>query len=627
MSIGVVDRCFFRKLAWKKFHNLATSWVAVFPFRLPATSSFCTKGLQRALTRRNGNTATQLFSNALSLFPECPRPGAPGSGLARRKLHPLAASWPAKRAPSVVLVGLALVIAAALPRTGGAQTVDAEHAEHAPRYAVGNTTLFIHDPSRGYDEAAGVSGGIRTLITEVWYPISPEIRNLARAPTGNSANSDAKTKEARDGPHAEQGGLAAAPYTPRRATYGDYVFGNRAVHRLMMSQTTFFHLTPETVSPGITQARIDDAIDELFDRERASFVDAPIARAGAPFPVIVMSHGDAGSRYNMQTVCEHLAANGYVVIAPEHTGNSPFSMSGEDPALGDNGNPEFKVRMTGVVALFNEYGTYGPLDNFGQSYTPLADDRSSAAAIVALDSALLQRIADLRATLRELERLNEDGTFAGSLDLDRIGLMGRSFGASTVLSALPLERRFLAGAAVVPPSMPDPRPAMPPELLAPPDRESAILSADGPYGMGEISRPTLLLAGAEDRLIIAIAESGAEAMNAVPPTADNRFPVLRAAFESSKAPALWAMLDNANHATLGVSGDYWWPEMKPREFPRYFEPSSTYQLIDPELAHRIQREKVLAFFDLFVANKPGARARLLSDNHADDGLELEHRNF
>ncbi len=51
------------------------------------------------------------------------------------------------------------------------------------------------------------------------------------------------------------------------------------------------------------------------------------------------------------------------------------------------------------------------------------------------------------------------------------------------------------------------------------------------------------------------------------------------------------------------------------------------RLIEPELAHRIQRDKVLAFFDLFVANRPGARARLLADNHADGGLELEHRNF
>ena len=75
------------------FHNPAPSWVAVFPFRLPATSSFRTMGLQRALTRRNGNTATQLFSNPMSLFPTRQRPGVQGSGLPWNNFHHLAASW------------------------------------------------------------------------------------------------------------------------------------------------------------------------------------------------------------------------------------------------------------------------------------------------------------------------------------------------------------------------------------------------------------------------------------------------------------------------------------------------------------------------------------------------------
>ena len=70
---GGVDRPL--NFPWNKFHLLATSWVAVLPFRLPATSSFCTMGLRRALTRRKGNTATQLSSNAFSFFPARLRPG------------------------------------------------------------------------------------------------------------------------------------------------------------------------------------------------------------------------------------------------------------------------------------------------------------------------------------------------------------------------------------------------------------------------------------------------------------------------------------------------------------------------------------------------------------------------
>ena len=520
----------------------------------------------------------------------------------------------------------ALWLCSMLPAAGGVQAATRPTLEPSPPFAVGNTTLFIHDPSRGYDEAAGVESGLRTLITEVWYPASTDAVRLKLNTLGIEDSTSRSGPGSGPGPAATVGSAPAAAF--RRATYGDYVFGSRAVHRLMMTRTTFFHLTPETVAAGVTAARIDAAIDELFTRERGSYVDAPVARSQAPFPVVVMSHGDAGSRYNMQTVCEYLAAHGYLVIAPEHTGNSPFSMTGEDPGLAEhNGDPAFKARMQDVLKAFNEYGTYGPLDNYGQSYTPLAEDRSSADALLALDNALLQRIADLRATLGELGRMNRQGTFAGTMDLDRIGLMGRSFGASTVLTAMPLEHRFLAGVAVAPPSMPDPRPGMPVELLVPAGRESAILSADGPYGPGEICRPTLLFMGAEDRLIIRLAAARAGAAGTETPSAENPFPTLRKAFETSPAPVVWAMLRDANHASFGVSGDYWWPELKPREFPRYFEPDVTYRLNDPELAHRIQREKVLAFFDLFVGNRPGARRSLLANDYENAGFELEHRNF
>ncbi len=82
-------------------------------------------------------------------------------------------------------------------------------AEADTPYAVGSSTFFMHDESRGYDSVAGIDAGVRTLITEIWYPIEHE--------------------SVADG---------AGPY--RRATYGDYVFGDAAMHRRMMTQTTFF---------------------------------------------------------------------------------------------------------------------------------------------------------------------------------------------------------------------------------------------------------------------------------------------------------------------------------------------------------------------------------------------------
>ena len=203
-----------------------------------------------------------------------------------------------------------------------------------PPFAVGSATFFIHDESRSYDSVAGVDAGIRTLITEIWYP----------------ADAD-----------------EAAKY--QRATYGDYVFGNKDMHRLMMTGTTFFHATPDSVRDGVSQAQIDEAIDELFDRERGSWIGVPPTGEQQTFPVVVMSHGDAGSRYNMESVCEYLAAHGYFVIAAEHTGNSPYSMTGSDPALSID--EEFSDKMAEVLPLLNEHGAYGPDDNYGQSYSPL----------------------------------------------------------------------------------------------------------------------------------------------------------------------------------------------------------------------------------------------------------------
>ena len=38
-------------------------------------------------------------------------------------------------------------------------------------HAVGSTTIFIHDDTRPYDNVAGIDTGMRTLITEIWYPV------------------------------------------------------------------------------------------------------------------------------------------------------------------------------------------------------------------------------------------------------------------------------------------------------------------------------------------------------------------------------------------------------------------------------------------------------------------------
>lgn len=445
-------------------------------------------------------------------------------------------------------------------------------------FAVGSTSLFIHDQSRPFDAVAGVESGVRTLITEIWYPVDHSNISQASVP----------------------------------ATYGDYVFGNRTVHHMMMTQTTFFHLTPQSVREGVSQAQIDGAIDELFARKRGSYLHVPVAAPG-PWPVIVMTHGDAGSRYNMQTVCEYLASHGYIVIAPDHTGNSPYAMIGSDPALAvQGGDPALTTKMAEVLSLLDENGAYGDPATFGQSYSPLTNG-FSIEGFPDLDRSLVERVNDLRAALDTLEQLNLKGQFAGKIDLSRVGLMGRSFGAATTLAGLALEDRFIAGFAVAPPSLPDLRPALPPSALVSPPAESVLLSSSGNSALAEIHKPTLLLLGGEDHLILGLSAQMAAAMGGAAPSPGNPYPALQTAVERATVPVVYALTQNTNHGSFGVSGPYWWPELKPDTFPKFFNPEESYQLLDTKNAHKLQKEMALAYFDLMIRGDQSA-LEMLSDN-------------
>ena len=468
----------------------------------------------------------------------------------------------------------------------------AEKTTGGPPYAVGSSTVFIHDRSRSFDSVAGVDSGVRTLITELWYPVEKD----------------------------------AIGEGTEAATYGDYVFGNRHVHRQMMTQTTFFHLTPDTVRAGVTREQIDAAIAELFERERGSYKGVPVAGPG-PFPVVVMTHGDAGSRYNMETACEYLAAHGYIVIAPEHTGNSPFSMIGADPELAaDGGDQALRESMVGVLAMLDENGVYGDPERFGQSYTPLPAGLTPG-GFATLDRSLVERVDDLRAALDYLEKLNRKGAFAGRVDLSRVGLIGRSFGGATTLAALAMDERFDAGFAVVPPSLPDLRPALPANMLVQPPAESVLLAPTGDTGLSQLSKPTLLLVGGEDRLILGLAGQLAEATGTSPPSPDNHYPVLQSAVESARVPAALALVQNTNHASFGVAGPFWWPQLKPDTFSRFFVPEQNYTLLDSEIAHQLQQQMALAFFDLMLRGDSESLELMRSNPWQQYQTHLLLRNF
>lgn len=137
-----------------------------------------------------------------------------------------------------------------------------------------------------------------------------------------------------------------------------------------------------------------------------SVLDAPVAVADAPFPVVVYNHGGLWTRWSATFTTEWLASHGYVVFSVEHFG---FNQTAKFPD-----GTSFKAD---TLAFPKETG----------------DGKKDALTSWAYldDPVFLTWKADARFTLDQAERLNRDsGPFQGRLDLEQVGAYGWSFGGA-----------------------------------------------------------------------------------------------------------------------------------------------------------------------------------------------------
>lgn len=185
--------------------------------------------------------------------------------------------------------------------------------------------------SSGADEAAPTTSDAATTTTET-AEAAPE-----------TTEPDATEEEAEAPPTTEPFTAPAVPATtplpdgepplpPSKP--GDFNVGRQSVQIL---DDVRFRSLPVDVWYPTDAATGDPAIYTFIPGvslpSDTAFQDAPLA-AGGPFPVVVYSHGSGGQSYIASFFTEALASHGFIVIAPNHVGNTATEVlfgAGDEP--------------------------------------------------------------------------------------------------------------------------------------------------------------------------------------------------------------------------------------------------------------------------------------------------------
>ncbi|MGH9558139.1 MAG: alpha/beta hydrolase family protein [Bryobacteraceae bacterium] len=230
---------------------------------------------------------------------------------------------------------------------------EVRNPEQPGPYPVGVTSMQLDDASRTDPEL-----GSRPLRTEVWYPAADAARSMP------------KNK------------------------YSDFILrgvipGSMAEADAMLNG----------FRKGLTVAELDRTFSNISVR------DAPV-REGK-WPLIVFSHGSGGTRFAYVYFTEFMASHGYIVMAPDHVGNSRFTI------------------VNGQVVKAG--GARG---------------RASA----------LNRPKDMSFMIDAMTWMDRgaDSRFTGRIDLDQVAAAGMSFGGSTTQDVIDHDKRVKAAVMLAP---------------------------------------------------------------------------------------------------------------------------------------------------------------------------------
>jgi predicted dienelactone hydrolase len=166
---------------------------------------------------------------------------------------------------------------------------------------------------------------------------------------------------------------------------------------------------PSVVNPS--QSRVLDTVvwypaaagAEPLDPAYNAVLNAPLDDSGAPYPLLMFSHGSCGFPTQSNFILPSLASHGFIVAAPPHPGNTIL-----------------------------EYPSCGTLQAEGMS--------------------AVERPQDILFVLNGLlaATLDQTSPFFGAIDANRLGMSGHSFGGYTTYVATSLEPRFKAALPMAP---------------------------------------------------------------------------------------------------------------------------------------------------------------------------------
>ena len=149
-----------------------------------------------------------------------------------------------------------------------------------------------------------------------------------------------------------------------------------------------------------------------------SRLDAPVALAGAPFPVILFNHAWGGRRTNDTFLTEELASHGYIVASIDHT---------------------YNAKLVAFPSGRIVHGSAANEINVPNSSTP---DRVRGI----WNKELFKWVADQRFVLDRIEAMNRltGSPWFGRMDSSRAGAIGHSFGGSAATAECAADRRVHA---------------------------------------------------------------------------------------------------------------------------------------------------------------------------------------